>query len=95
MKCIGLLLLTFIFLNNVKAQDDGRTHERVYKDFKAELVWEANVKIGEMINHGESKRGVRRVISILGGAFSGSNISGTVLPMRGESYVIIGVYKLL
>ncbi len=43
-------------------------------------MWEAKVKIGPMNVVGESKRGIRRVISITGGSFSGPSIKGEVLP---------------
>lgn len=63
---------------NVNAVTDGK----LYKDFKTEFMWDAKVKIAGMINVGESKRGVRRVIPITGGTFSGPKIKGEVLPGR-------------
>jgi len=63
----------------------AKVAEPVYKDFKTELVLEAKVEIGSMVNVGESKRGTRRIIPITGGTFSGPNIKGTVLPM-GEDW---------
>lgn len=60
---------------NVNAVTDGK----LYKDFKTEFMWDAKVKITGMINVGESKRGVRRVIPITGGTFSGPKIKGEVL----------------
>jgi hypothetical protein len=59
-----------------------------YKDFKTELMWEAKVKIANTINVGESKRGVRRVIPITGGTFSGPKIKGEVLP-GGEDWQLV------
>ena len=51
----------------------------LYKDFRTEFIWEAKVKIANMINLGESKRGERRIIPITGGTFSGPKIKGEVL----------------
>ncbi|ASB48750.1 DUF3237 family protein [Alkalitalea saponilacus] len=87
-KSIGMLFLTGLFMNGLSAQENDDSHEIIYKSFKTELVWEAKVKIGEMINLGESKRGVRRIIPILGGTFSGTNINGVVLPM-GEDWQLV------
>lgn len=62
--------------------------DSLYKDFKTEFMWEAKVKISGMINVGESKRGVRRVIPITGGTFSGPKIKGVVLP-GGEDWQLV------
>lgn len=59
-----------------------------FKDFKTELMWEAKVKIGQMKVVGESKRGVRRVIPITGGSFSGPTMKGEVLP-GGEDWQLV------
>lgn len=69
---------------NVNAVTDGK----LYKDFKTEFMWDAKVKITGMINVGESKRGVRRVIPITGGTFSGPKIKGEVLP-GGEDWQLV------
>lgn len=57
-------------------------------DFKTEFMWDAKVKIGNMIMVGESKRGIRRVIPITGGTFEGTNIKGEVLP-GGEDWQLV------
>lgn len=67
------------------AQPTTRQSEPVYKDFRTELVLEAKVHIGSMVNVGESKRGSRRIIPITGGTFEGPKMKGTVLPM-GEDW---------
>jgi hypothetical protein len=69
---------------NTTAANDGN----LYKDFKTEFMWDAKVKITGMINVGESKRGVRRVIPITGGTFSGPKIKGEVLP-GGEDWQLV------
>jgi hypothetical protein len=46
------------------------------------------VKISGMIHVGESKRGMRRVIPITGGTFSGTKIKGVVLP-GGEDWQLV------
>jgi hypothetical protein len=51
-----------------------------YKYFKTEHVWDAKVKIANVIVLGDSKRGYRQVIPITGGTFKGYNITGEVLP---------------
>jgi hypothetical protein len=62
--------------------------EAFIKISRLNLCGEAKVKIANMINVGESKRGVRRVIPITGGTFSGSQIKGEVLP-GGEDWQLI------
>lgn len=80
-KMIYLLAFVFCVFQNMNAQNiNSVKDDSLYKDFKTEFVWEAKVKIGNMINVGESKRGVRRVIPITGGTFSGPKIKGEILP---------------
>lgn len=76
----NLTFFSFIFSQTLSAQsgnsgDDGT----IYQDFKTEFMWDAKVKIANMINIGESKRGLNRVIPIVGGTFSGPKIKGEVL----------------
>lgn len=87
-KITGVIVLTALSLPDLNAQSEADTTNAVFRDFKSQLVWEAKVKIGEMINVGESKRGVRRVIPILGGTFEGPEIKGTILPM-GEDWQLV------
>lgn len=90
---LSIALVAALFLVNVQsltaqnapANTPAKAAEPIYKDFKTELVLEAKVNIGSMVNVGESKRGTRRIIPITGGTFSGPNIKGTVLPM-GEDW---------
>lgn len=78
---IYLLLLVFFVSENVKSQNiNSEKNDSLYKDFKTEFIWEARVKIGSMINVGESKRGTRRIIPIIGGTFCGPKIKGEILP---------------
>ena len=70
---------------NAQANPAAKAAEPVYKDFKTELVLEAKVNIGTMVNVGDSKRGSRRIIPITGGTFEGPKMKGTVLPM-GEDW---------
>lgn len=88
---ISAVLLAFIVFTSSRASAQNANSEKVagqYKDFKTELMWEAKVKIANMINVGESKRGVRRVIPITGGIFSGPKIKGVVLP-GGEDWQLV------
>lgn len=80
-------IIAALFLNFPKLTAQTTT-ESQYKDFKTELMWEAKVKIANMINVGDSKRGVRRVIPITGGTFSGPKIQGVVLP-GGEDWQLV------
>ena len=76
-----LLLLLFFVSENVKSQNlNSEKNDSLYKDFRTEFIWEAKVKIGSMINVGESKRGARRIIPIIGGSFCGPKIKGEILP---------------
>ena len=87
MSCMFLMFVLFsnsLRAQNVNAANDGN----LYKDFKTEFMWDAKVKIAGMINVGESKRGVRRVIPITGGTFSGPKIKGEVLP-GGEDWQLV------
>lgn len=75
-----LLLLLFFVSGNVKSQNiNSEKNDSLYKYFKTEFIWEAKVKIGSMINVGESKRGTRRIIPIIGGTFCGPKIKGEIL----------------
>lgn len=83
------LLFAFLGSHKMIAQKAlSSLREEIYKDFKTELILEARVKIGNMINVGESKRGVRRVIPITGGSFIGPKIKGNVLP-EGEDWQLV------
>lgn len=76
----NILFTLSLFVQRVSAQGINTIKdENLYKDFKTEFVWEAKVKIANMINVGESKRGIRRVIPITGGTFIGPKIKGEVL----------------
>lgn len=84
-----VIILLFCCVLNSKAQSvKPDEKENQIKDFKAEFVFEAKVKIANMINVGESKRGTRRVIPITGGTFSGPKINGIVLP-GGEDWQLV------
>jgi len=88
---ISAVLLVAMAFVSCGASAQNANSEKVevqYKDFKTELMWEAKVKIANMINVGESKRGVRRVIPITGGTFSGPKIKGVVLP-GGEDWQLV------
>ena len=88
---ISAVLLVAMALASCGVSAQNTNSEKVagqYKDFKTELMWEAKVKIANTINVGESKRGVRRVIPITGGSFSGPKIKGEVLP-GGEDWQLV------
>jgi hypothetical protein len=86
----AVLLIFIVFASYCVSAQNANPEKTVaqYKDFKTELMWEAKVKIANMINVGESKRGVRRVIPIIGGTFSGPKIKGEVLP-GGEDWQLV------
>ena len=46
-----------------------------------ELLYRSVVKLGDVIQVGETARGVRRIIPIVGGTFEGPNMRGEILPM--------------
>lgn len=46
-----------------------------------ELLYRAKVKLGEVIEVGETARGNRRIIPIAGGTFEGPEIRGEIMPM--------------
>ena len=85
---VALLLLFIISIHGFAQNSNSEKNESIFRDFKTELMWKANVKIGTMINVGESKRGTRRVIPITGGTFSGPKITGEVLP-GGEDWQLV------
>jgi hypothetical protein len=88
-RLFTISLLALLWVQKLDAQNaDSIKNISLYKDFKTELMWEAKVKIANMINLGESKRGVRRIIPITGGTFSGPNIKGEVLP-GGEDWQLV------
>jgi hypothetical protein len=94
MKNILKLLFLFFTLFSLsgsflKAQTSAPGQsEGIYRDFRAEHMWDAKVKIADMISVGESKHGIRRVIPILGGTFEGPRIKGVVLP-GGEDWQLV------
>lgn len=83
---LNILAVAFLFFPKLNAQDASQGN--LYKDFKTEFMWEAKVKIGNMMQVGQSKRGDRRVIPIIGGTFAGLKIRGQVLP-GGEDWQLI------
>ena len=85
----NLTVFSFIYSQKLSAQSVNSVDDTaVYKDFKTEFIWEAKVKIANMINVGESKSGVRRVIPITGGTFIGPKIKGEVL-LGGEDSQLV------
>jgi len=85
----GMFLVFVLFSNSLTAQNVNTANDgNLYKDFKTEFMWDAKVKVANMINVGESKRGVRRVIPITGGTFSGPKIKGEVLS-GGEDWQLV------
>ena len=76
----NILAISFLFTQKLSAQNVNTGNDgNLFKDFKTEFMWDAKVKIANLINVGESKRGVRRVIPITGGTFTGPKIKGEVL----------------
>ena len=76
----NLTVFLFIYSQKLSAQTvNSVDNGTIYQDFKTEFMWDAKVKIANMIDLGESKRGVRRVIPIIGVTFSGPKIKGEVL----------------
>ena len=54
----NILALSFLFTQKSSAQNVNTGSDgNLYKDFKTEFIWDAKVKIANMINVGESKRG--------------------------------------
>ena len=85
----NLMMVSVLFSPKVNAQTTpSGTGAKVFQDFKTEFMWEAKVKIANMINVGDSKYGVRRVIPITGGTFSGPQIKGEVLS-GGEDWQLV------
>lgn len=85
----NILAFPFLYSQKLSGQNVIATNnEDVFKDFKTEFIWEAKVKIANMINVGESKRGIVRVIPITGGTFAGPKIKGEVLPGGEDSQLV-------
>ena len=85
----NLTVFLFIYSQKLSAQTvNSVDNENIYQDFKTEFMWDAKVKIANMINVGESKSGVRRVIPISGGTFTGPKIKGEVLPGGEDSQLV-------
>jgi hypothetical protein len=79
--CIIILLLID---TSLKAQTVDTSKANKFRDFKTEHMWDAKVKVSNLLMLGESKRGVRRIIPITGGTFEGPNIKGEVLPIGAD-----------
>lgn len=85
---VTFALLLIISIHGFAQNNNPEKNESIFRDFETELMWKAKVKIGTMINVGESKRGTRRVIPITGGTFSGPKIKGEVLS-GGEDWQLV------
>jgi hypothetical protein len=85
---IGVVLWAILCVCTLTLRAETPAKAPVFKDFKTEWMWKAKVKIGAMINVGESKYGVRRVIPITGGTFEGTSLKGVVLP-GGEDWQLV------
>lgn len=48
----------------------------------------SSIDLGEPMDAGLTPDGFRRIVPILGGTFSGSGLSGTILPFGGDSQLI-------
>ena len=80
-KLLFICVLTLFSGKTISAQQTGSlSKDSVFQFFKTEFVLEARVTVGTMIQVGESKRGVRRIIPITGGTFSGPKLKGDILP---------------
>nr|WP_320058154.1 DUF3237 domain-containing protein [uncultured Bacteroides sp.] len=85
----NILAQSFLYSQKLSAQSvSTRNNGDIYQDFKTELIWEAKVKIGDMIPVGESKHGVKRVIPITGGTFIGPKIKGEILSGGEDSQLV-------
>lgn len=85
----NILVVSFLFTQKSSAQNVNAENEgNLFKDFKSEFIWDAKVKIANIINVGESKRGVIKVIPITGGTFAGAKIKGEVLPGGEDSQLV-------
>jgi len=86
---VNFILLSTLISSSLHAQNTTTgKNDSVYEELKTEFVWEAKVKIANMINVGKSKLGTRRVIPITGGTFSGKKIKGEVLS-GGEDWQLV------
>ena len=85
----NILAMLFLYSQKLSAQNVNTGNDgNLFKDFKTEFMWDAKVKIANMINVGESKRGVIRVIPITGGTFTGPKIKGEVLSGGEDSQLV-------
>ncbi|PTN05908.1 DUF3237 domain-containing protein [Mangrovibacterium marinum] len=80
LRAFVILLLVFVAGKVFSQNKDLESEKSIYQNFKTELTWKAKVKVGTMLVVGESKRGIRRVVPVTGGTFSGPKIKGEVLP---------------
>ena len=85
----NILAMSFLYSQKLSAQNVNTGNDgNLFTDFKTEFMWDAKVKIANMINVGESKRGVIRVIPITGGTFTGPKIKGEVLSGGEDSQLV-------
>lgn len=88
-KLILILVVIAVFTSqHLSAQSATNQDKNIFREFKTEHMWDAEVKVGKMIKIGESKHGTRRVIPITGGTFEGPKIKGEVLP-GGEDWQLV------
>ncbi len=76
---LSLLPVAVVFADNLAVPQQQQARADGVKTFSARHLWDARVEIGDVAELGASKYGVRRMIPITGGTFSGPKISGTVL----------------
>lgn len=58
---------------------NSKTTDNKEHTFATKHIWDAKVYIGEGVELGKTKYGIRRMIPITGGSFKGADIEGTVL----------------
>lgn len=87
-KYLAFLITCLTVFQTIYSSEKENTNTDTNLNFKTQFQWEARVKTGAMIQTGTSKRGIRRMIPITGGTFSGPGIKGVVLPY-GEDWQLV------
>ena len=87
MKKLFLILMVALSAMNAKAQDNAQNWDQGEAP-GVEFVFEIRAKIGEAYQCGENAFGVRNIIPIIGGDFSGPAAKGEIIP-GGADYQLV------
>ena len=79
MKTLTILVISVVVCLLAGVWTNGLLAQTVQEAPRLEFVCELNVRVGPALTVGETPHGIRRIIPITGGTFSGPNMKGTII----------------